>query len=270
MPQVTCDLFLASSICLLRRAMSPPIRTIPRCLIATAREGERLPKLTEADDRRKRTEIVLLGPTPIIVTVKAMDGREVHYGLDAICNALPTNRLVRGAGAELDASRGSANLHGLSHEIRDPPPRSELLSSGVKQKALLGQPEKPSFRAPYKFSQPSKGLESSKKPRTEPSPLLVAEVLVIHAAASAKPERPCPEAADSVEQVLLEEERSDCTVQLGREMEAKRKVKIRTKTLGALNVRIFIVVTAFSCPSSVAFGVRAQGLAIQRHGFLIF
>jgi len=52
--------------------MSPPIGTIPRCLIATIRGGERLLKLAETDSHGKRTETVLLGPTPIIVTV--------HYG----------------------------------------------------------------------------------------------------------------------------------------------------------------------------------------------
>ncbi|KAJ8432191.1 hypothetical protein Cgig2_013733 [Carnegiea gigantea] len=49
---------------------------------------------------------------------------------------------------------------------------------------------------------------------------------------------------------------------------SKRKAK-KTKTLGALNVRLFIVVPSFGGPSFVAFGVRAQGLAIQRHSFLI-
>jgi len=49
---------------------------------------------------------------------------------------------------------------------------------------------------------------------------MVPEALVIHTLTSAEPLRPRPKATGDVEQVPLEEERSECTVQLGRDMTA--------------------------------------------------
>ena len=64
-------------------------------------------------------------------------------------------------------------------------------------------------------------LTTGKKPRTAlPPPPLAAETLVIHTLASAKPNRPRPEAAENMDHVPLEEGRPDRKVQLDREMEA--------------------------------------------------
>jgi len=54
-------------------------------------------------------------------------------------------------------------------------------------------------------------LPPDKKPRTRP-PLFAVEALVIHTMTSAELELPRPEAANGVEQVLLNIKRPDCTV----------------------------------------------------------
>ena len=61
--------------------------------------------------------------------------------------------------------------------------------------------------------------QAGKKPSGGPPPTIL-EALVIHTIASAEPERPHPEAVDSVEQVPSEEGRPERTVQLGQEITA--------------------------------------------------
>ncbi|KAJ8426852.1 LOW QUALITY PROTEIN: hypothetical protein Cgig2_006527 [Carnegiea gigantea] len=97
-PRVLRDLFLASSTCL------PRVGTIPRCLIATTRGGERLPNLTETDGYGKRTETVLLGPTPMIVTIQAMDS----------CPLRPRCRMQH-TPDEPPGSRSRSRPRGLKH-----------------------------------------------------------------------------------------------------------------------------------------------------------
>ncbi|KAJ8434785.1 LOW QUALITY PROTEIN: hypothetical protein Cgig2_033735 [Carnegiea gigantea] len=180
--------------------MSRSIGTIPWCLITTGRGRERLPKLTETDGRGKTTETVVLGPTPIVVTVQAMDGRR----------------------SPLQPQRR------MPHTPNESPCwRSRSRPQGLEVKSLNVDRHQSIVRI----------VNARKVPSRE-------ERLVI------RPGTYCLQTTNGTP--VSRTWHSSNLRNIGADIQ-KGKVKRRIRTLGPLNVRVFIAVIAFGHPSSVVF-----------------
>ncbi|KAJ8446609.1 hypothetical protein Cgig2_019762 [Carnegiea gigantea] len=78
--------------------------------VVSYRHSEGMKKAPHADrNSRLRGENPdrSVGPRPAQPPSKPWTASKIDHDLNAICNALPMNRLVRGAGADLEALRGS-------------------------------------------------------------------------------------------------------------------------------------------------------------------